>query len=117
MANALKNFVIGESDFSEAEGLLEKIISAAAEENVTPAQYMVAMLWHAMKGHDLSVIHFDQDGSGDTYNTEVLDKMFKQSDAESAAGELKALSSAEEGLAYLRKIRENAGAGREFANV
>jgi hypothetical protein len=97
--------------------LLEKIIACATEENVTPAQYMVAMLWHAMRGHDLSKIHFYQDGSGQTYNEDVLTEIHEQTMAEDRAGELKTFKTAEEGLAYLKKIRENAEAGREFANV
>jgi hypothetical protein len=103
MVNAAKKFVLGESDFSEADGLLEKIIACATEESVTPAQYMVAMLWHAMRGHDLSKIHFYQDGSGQTYNEDVLTEMHEQTMAEDRAGELETFHSAEEFIASLRR--------------
>ncbi|MDR1255525.1 MAG: hypothetical protein LBJ94_01170 [Puniceicoccales bacterium] len=84
MTSAAKSFILSETDLDR--GVFRKIRAKAKEENVTIVQYLAAMLRHALKGHDLSKIHFYQDGSGQTYNVDFLDEMLAQSDAESAAG-------------------------------
>jgi hypothetical protein len=108
MANAVKNFVVKKSDFSEDDDLFEKIIACAKEENVTPAQYVAGMLWHALRGHDLSKIHFYQDGSGDTYDVEEVRRTHEQAMAESAAGLTYRCETREEGIALLNKWKEEA---------
>ena len=115
MTSAAKTITISMADWPRS--LLRSIRARAAEENVTLEQYLSAMFWHALKGHDLSKIHFYQDGSGDTYDLDEVARTHEQAMADDRAGELKTFETAEEGLAYLRKIRENAEAGREFANV
>jgi hypothetical protein len=115
MTSAAKSFILSEADLDR--GVFRKIRVKAKEENVTIAQYLAGMLRHALKGHDLSKIHFYQDGSGQTYNVDVLEKMFAESDANDAAGKLKSFATPEEGLNYLRKIREAAEAGKEFVDV
>lgn len=85
----------------------------AKEENISLPKYLVGMIWHTLHGYDLSKIHFYQDGSGDTYNVEFIDKAFKQMEADDAAGKLKIFNSAEEGLTYLAEIRKAVNAGKE----
>ncbi|MDR1255662.1 MAG: hypothetical protein LBJ94_01905 [Puniceicoccales bacterium] len=84
MTSTAESFILSETDLDR--GVFRKIRAKAKEENVTIAQYLAGMLRHALKGHDLSKIHFYQDGSGQTYNVDVLEKMFAESDAEDAAG-------------------------------
>jgi hypothetical protein len=68
---------------------------------------------HALRGHDLSKIHFYQDGSGDTYNVEFIDKAFKQMEEDSKAGLTMVCNSKEEALAHLEKLEAEADAGEE----
>jgi hypothetical protein len=110
MTSAAKSFILGEADLDR--GVFRKIRAKAKEENVTIAQYLAAMLRHALKGHDLSKIHFYQDGSGLTYNVDVLDEMLAESDAEDAAGLTTVCHSKEESDEHFRKIRERVDAGR-----
>jgi hypothetical protein len=56
-------------------------IRARAEENVSLPQFIRGMLRHALRGHDISRIHFYRDGFGDAYNVDVPDKMLAESDA------------------------------------
>jgi hypothetical protein len=113
MDSAVKKLTIGVSEFSEfPEDFLKIVVEHVAEEHVTPAQYAAAMLWHAVRGHDLSKIHFYQDGSGQTYNEDVLDEMLAQSDAESAVGLTTVCHSKEESNEHFRKIREKVDARR-----
>jgi hypothetical protein len=92
---------------------LKRARAKAKEENVPLSRYLAAMIWHYFRGHDLSKIHFYQDGSGDTYNEEILDKSFKQFEAESEAGLSYRCETAEEGLALLKKWKEEAIGERE----
>jgi hypothetical protein len=66
------------------------------------------MLKHALRGHDLSKVHFYQDGSGDTYYEPVLDKRYDETMAESAARLSYRCKTAEEGLASFKKWKEEA---------
>jgi hypothetical protein len=68
----------------------------AKEENVSLPKYLMGMLRHAVLGHDLSKIHFYQDGSGDTYNEDVLDKIHEEMEVESKAGLTTVCNSKEE---------------------
>jgi hypothetical protein len=84
MTSAAKSFILGEADLDR--GVFRKIRAKAKEENVTIAQYLAAMLRHALKGHDLSKIHFYQDGSGLTYNVDFIEESFRQAEEDIAAG-------------------------------
>jgi hypothetical protein len=84
MTTTAKSFILSETDLDR--GVFRKIRAKAKEENVTIVQYLAAMLRHALKGHDLSKIHFYQDGSGQTYNVDVLEKIHEETMAESKAG-------------------------------
>ena len=86
----------------------------AREENVSLPKYLAGMLKHAIRGHDLSKIHFYQDGSGDTYNVDVIQKLIDEAHADDAAGELKTFNSTEEGLAYLDELEAAVDAGKEI---
>ncbi|MDR0693414.1 MAG: hypothetical protein LBF49_02465 [Puniceicoccales bacterium] len=85
----------------------------AKEENISLPKYLMGMIWHSVHGHNLSKIHFYQDGSGDTYDIEFIGEVFRQMEADDAAGKLKTFNSAEEGLAYLAEIRKVVSAGKE----
>jgi hypothetical protein len=84
MTTTAKSFILSEADLDR--GVFRKIRAKAKEENVTVAQYLAAMLRHALKGHDLSKIHFYQDGSGDTYDENEVDRTHEETMAASAAG-------------------------------
>jgi hypothetical protein len=86
----------------------------AKEENVSLPKYLIGMLRHSLRGHDLSKIHFYQDGSGDTYNEEVIDKLVEEAHAESAAGLTTRGNTKEELFAHLRELREAVDAGKEI---
>jgi hypothetical protein len=95
---------------------LKRARANAKEENVSLPKYLAGMLKHAIRGHDLAKIHFYQDGSGDTYDVDVLEKIFEEAHVESAAGQSYRCETAEEGLALLKKWKEEA-AGRSKSNV
>jgi hypothetical protein len=84
----------------------------AKEENVSLLKYLLGMLWHATRGHDLSKIHFYQDGSGDTYNVDVIQKLIDEAHAELAAGLTSSGKTKEELFAHLKKLREAVDAGK-----
>ncbi|MDR1255392.1 MAG: hypothetical protein LBJ94_00465 [Puniceicoccales bacterium] len=115
MTSAAKSFILSEADLDR--GVFRKIRVKAKEENVTIAQYLAGMLRHALKGHDLSKIHFYQDGSGQTYNVDVLEKIHEETMAEDARGELETFFSDEEALEHLRKIRKAVNDRRGLSNV
>jgi hypothetical protein len=96
MTNSLAAFPLFKIRGDTTNDFLAKARVLAKEENVSLSQYLAGMLKHALRGHDLSKIHFYQDGSGDTYNTDVLDEIARQSDADKAAGLTIACNSKEE---------------------
>jgi hypothetical protein len=71
------------------------------------------MIKHMLLGHDLSKIHFFQDGSGDTYNEDVLDEIFEEAHAELAAGLTTICNTKEESDEHFRKLREEAAREKE----
>jgi hypothetical protein len=97
----------------DTRDFLAKARAAAAEEHVSLPKYLAGMLRHAIRGHDLSKVHFYQDGTGDTYNTDVLDKIAEQSDAESEAKLTTVGETKEELFAHLRELRKAVDAGKE----
>jgi hypothetical protein len=111
MASSVATFplfsVSGEDDDTLAN-FLKRARALAKEENVSLPKYLAGMLKHAVRGHDLSKIHFYQDGSGDTYNVDVLEKIFKEAHAESAAGLTTICKTKEEEDEHFRKLREEA---------
>ncbi|MDR1255523.1 MAG: hypothetical protein LBJ94_01160 [Puniceicoccales bacterium] len=109
MTTTAKSFILSETDLDR--GVFRKIRAKAKEENVTIAQYLAGMLRHALKGHDLSKIHFYQDGSGQTYNLDVLDEIQQESDADFAAGRGYRCETKEQVHALLVKLKEVALAG------
>jgi hypothetical protein len=93
---------------------LKRARALAKEEKVSLPKYLIGMLRHALRGDNLANVHFYQDGSGDTYNTDDLDRMHEETLADEAAGKLKTFNSAEEGLAYLAEIRKAVDGGKEI---
>jgi hypothetical protein len=93
---------------------LASLQALADEEKVSLPKYLLGMLKHAIRGDNLANVHFFHDGSGDTYNTDDLDKMHEEALADEAAGELKTFNSAEEGLAYLDELEAAVGARKEI---
>jgi hypothetical protein len=87
---------------------MAKLQALADEENVSLPQYLAGMLRHSLRGDNLAHVHFFQDGSGDTYNTDDLDEIARQSDAESAAGLTTICKTKEESDEHFRKLREEA---------
>jgi hypothetical protein len=86
MANSLAAFPLFKVRKSSTDDFLAKALALAKEENVSLSQYLAGMMKHMLLGHDLSKIHFYQDGSGDTYNEDVLDKIHEEALADDAAG-------------------------------
>jgi hypothetical protein len=114
MASSVATFpLLNASKEDDTINFLKTARALAREENVSLLKYIGGMLRHALRGHDLSKIHFYQDGSGDTYNEDVIDRICEESEADDAAGELKTFDSLEEGLAYLRgpEVEVKTGAG------
>ncbi|MDR2628438.1 MAG: hypothetical protein LBC30_00330 [Puniceicoccales bacterium] len=107
-------FSVSDEDDDTPTSFLKRARVLAKEENVSLPKYLAGMLKHAVRGHDLSKIHFYQDGSGDTYNEDVLDRIAEQSDAESAAGLTVVCKTKEEALAYLEKLEAEVDAGKEI---
>jgi hypothetical protein len=93
---------------------LKRARALAKEEKVSLPKYLIGMLRHSLRGHDLSKIHFYQDGSGDTYNVDVLQKLIDEAHAESAAGLTVVCKTKEEALAYLEKLEAEVDAGKEI---
>jgi hypothetical protein len=85
------------------EDLMASVRARAKEENVSVPKFIRGMIRHAMRGDDLSNLHFYQDGSGDTYDVEAIRKMCEQSEAESKAGLTTVCNSDEEVFALLNQ--------------
>jgi hypothetical protein len=112
MANAVATFpLLSVSEDDTPASFLKRARALAKEENVSLPKYLLGMLRHALRGHDLSKIHFYQDGSGDTYNVDVLQKLIDEAHAESAAGLTTVCNSKEELFAHLEKLEAEADAG------
>ena len=115
MASSVATFpLFSVSEEDDTTSFLKRARAMAKEENVSLPKYLAGMLKHAIRGHDLSKIHFYQDGSGDTYDVEEVRRTHEEALAESAAGELKTFNSAEEGLAYLDELGAAVDAGEEI---
>jgi hypothetical protein len=82
---------------------LKRARALAKEENVSLPKYLMGMLRHAIRGHDLSKIHFYQDGSGDTYNVDVIDRIHEETLVESEAGLTTVCNGDEEVFALLEQ--------------
>jgi hypothetical protein len=114
MANAVATFpLFGVSEDDTPTSFLKRARVLAKEENVSLPKYLLGMLRHALRGHDLSKIHFYQDGSGDTYNTDVLQKLIDEAHAESAVGLTTICNTKEESDEHFRKLREEAAREKE----
>jgi hypothetical protein len=72
------------------------------------------MLRHSLRGDNLAHVHFFQDGSGDTYNTDDLDRMHEEFEAESKAGLTVVCKTKEESDEFFRKIEAEVEAGEEI---
>jgi hypothetical protein len=68
---------------------------------------------HALRGHDLSKVHFYQDGSGDNYSEPVLDQLYDETMAESVAGLTTVCHTKEESDEHFRKPREEVARKKE----
>ncbi|MDR1433242.1 MAG: hypothetical protein LBI61_02800 [Puniceicoccales bacterium] len=101
------SFILNAADSSR--DLLAKARALAVEERVSLPKYLAAMLWHAIRGHDLANIHFFQDGSGDSYDSEVIRKMCEQAREESARGECLVFETDDECRNYFKEIRRKHG--------
>jgi hypothetical protein len=110
MASSSATFpLFGISDEEDTPtSFLKRARALAKEENVSLPKYLMGMLRHAVLGHDLAKIHFYQDGSGDTYNEDVLDKIHEEMEAESKAGLTTVCKTKEEDDEHFRKLREEA---------
>jgi hypothetical protein len=115
MASSVATFpLLIASEEDDTKNFLKRARELAREENVSLLKYIGGMLRHALRGHDLSKIHFYQDGSGDTYNEDDLDRMHEEALAESAAGLTTVCNTTEEALAHLEKLKAEADAGEEI---
>jgi hypothetical protein len=115
MVNAVATFpLLSVSEDDTPASFLKRARALAKEENVSLPKYLLGMLRHALRGHDLSKIHFYQDGSGDTYNVDVIDKAFKQMEEDSKAGLTTICNTKEEALAHLEKLEAEVDAGKEI---
>jgi hypothetical protein len=113
MANAVATFPLYKISKNPTDDFLAKAKKLADKEKVSLLQYIGGMLKHALRGHDLSKIHFYQDGSGDTYNVEFIDKAFKQMEEDSKAGLTTICKTKEESDEHFRKLREEAAREKE----
>jgi hypothetical protein len=86
MTNSLATFPLFKIRRGLTSDFLAKAQALADEEHVSIAQYLAGMMKHIFLGHDLSKIHFYQDGSGDTYNVDVIQKLIDEAHADDAAG-------------------------------
>ncbi|MDR2603556.1 MAG: hypothetical protein LBC11_03285 [Puniceicoccales bacterium] len=106
-------FTVSDEEDDTPTSFLKRARALAKEENVSLPKYLAGMLKHALRGDNLANVHFFQDGSGDTYNTDDLDRIAEQSDAESAAGLTTVGETKEELFAHLRELRKAVDAGKE----
>jgi hypothetical protein len=79
-------FLVPNEDENTPTGFLKRAQALAKEENVSLPKYLMGMLKHAVRGDNLANVHFFQDGSGYTYNTDDLDRMHEEALADDAAG-------------------------------
>jgi hypothetical protein len=79
-------FSLSDEDDDTPASLLKRARVLAKEENVSLPKYLAGMLKHAVRGDNLAHVHFFQDGSGDTYSEDDLDRMHKEALADDAAG-------------------------------
>jgi hypothetical protein len=97
MANAVATFpLLSVSEDDTPASFLKRARALAKGENVSLLQYVAGMLRHALRGDNLTNVHFYQDGSGDTYNTDDLDRMHEETLADKAAGRTITCNSKEE---------------------
>jgi hypothetical protein len=106
-------FNVSDGDDSPTN-FLKRARALAKEENVSLPKYLAGMLKHVIRGHDLSKIHFYQDGSGDTYNEDVLDRIHEETLAESAAGLTVVCKTKEESDEFFRRLKEEIDTGKEI---
>jgi toxin YoeB len=98
-------FFFGSSD-DTGQDFLAKTRAAAADEHISFLKYLAGMLKHALRGHDLSKIHFYPDDSGDTDYESVLDKRYDETIVESAPGLITICHTKEESDEHFRKLRD-----------
>jgi hypothetical protein len=99
ISNSSATFPIFPVPEDSTQYFLARAWAQAAEEHISLSKYLAPKLKHGLRGHDLSRIHFSQDGSGDTYYEPILDRLYDETMAESAAGLSYRCKTAEEGLA------------------
>jgi hypothetical protein len=114
MTNSLAAFPLFKIRKKTTDDFLAKAEVLAKEENVSLLQYIAGMLKHALRGDNLANVHFFQDGSGDTYNTDDLDRMHEEFEAESKAGLTTVGETKEELFAHLKELRKAVDAGKEI---
>jgi hypothetical protein len=114
MANSMVSFPPFKVSWGTVDNDLASLQALADEEKVSLPKYLLGMLKHAVKGDNLANVHFFQDGSGDTYNTDDLDRMHKEFEAESKAGLTTICNTKEESDEHFRKLREEIDAGKEI---
>jgi hypothetical protein len=114
MANSMAAFPLFNVGWGTADDSLAKLQALADEENVSLPKYLLGMLKHAVRGDNLANVHFFQDGSGDTYNTDDLDRMHEEALADKAAGLTVVCKTKEESDEFFRKLREEIDAGKEI---
>jgi hypothetical protein len=113
MANSMVSFPPFKVSWGTVDNDLASLQALADEEKVSLPKYLLGMLKHAIRGDNLANVHFFQDGSGDTYNTDDLDRMHEEFEAESKAGLTTKGKTKEELLAHLEKLEAEVDAGKE----
>jgi hypothetical protein len=110
MVNSLPIFSL----FSVSDDTQDFLAKArAADEHISFPKYQAGMPKHTLRGHDLSKVHFYQDGSGDTYSESVLDKLYDETMAESVAELTTVCHTKEEFDEHFRKLREEVARKKE----
>jgi hypothetical protein len=107
-------FTVSDEDDDTPANFLKRARALAKEENVSLPKYLAGMLKHAVRGDNLANVHFFQDGSGDTYNTDDLDRMHEEALADDAAGLTSSGKTKKELFAHLEKLEAEADAGEEI---
>jgi hypothetical protein len=114
MANSFAAFPLFKIRQKTTDDFLAKAEVLAKEENVSLLQYIAGMLKHSLRGDNLAHVHFFQDGSGDTYNTDDLDRMHEEALADDAAGLITVCNTKEESDEFFRKLEAEVDAGKEI---
>jgi hypothetical protein len=114
MASSSATFPLFKVRRKTTDDFLAKAQVLAKEENVSLPQYLAGMLRHSLRGDNLANVHFFQDGSGDTYNTDDLDKMHEEALVDDAAGLTSSGKTKEELFAHLKELRRAVDAGKEI---